>query len=136
MERKSPTSEELLKNMYNNRGKYFDPVQFNKAFDVYIEEQTKDRLLNQKVKLDDLNRIENINIPPTQLPLKNLFINIKNSWTNLINNLINGKKLFSNTDDSFYFGLTFIIIALIYLVREAYVRIHMHIINYMCKYVY
>ena len=116
MERKSPTSEELLKNMYNNRGKYFDPVQFNKAFDVYIEEQTKDRLLNQKVKLDDLNRIENINIPPTQLPLKNLFINIKNSWTNLINNLINGKKLFSNTDDSFYFGLTFIIIALIYLV--------------------
>ena len=116
MERKSPTSEELLKNMYNNRGKYFDPVQFNKAFDVYVEEQTKDRLLNQKVKLDDLNRIENINIPPTQLPLKNLFINIKNSWTNLINNLINGKKLFSNTDDSFYFGLTFIIIALIYLV--------------------
>jgi len=116
MERKSPTSEELLKNMYNNRGKYFDPVQFNKAFDVYIEEQTKDRLLNQKVKLDDLNRIENINIPPTQLPLKNLFINIKNAWTNLINNLINGKKLFNNTDDSFYFGLTFIIIALIYLV--------------------
>ena len=116
MERKSPTSEELLKNMYNNRGKYFDPVQFNKAFNVYIEEQTKDKLLNQKVKLDDLNRIENINIPPTQLPLKNLFINIKNSWTNLINNLINGKKLFSNTDDSFYFGLTFIIIALIYLV--------------------
>lgn len=116
MERKSPTSEELLKNMYNNRGKYFDPVQFNKAFDVYIEEQTKDRLLNQKVKLDDLNRIENINIPPTQLPLKNLFINIKNAWTNFLNNLINGKKLFSNTDDSFYFGLTFIIIALIYLV--------------------
>ena len=116
MERKSPTSEELLKNMYNNRGKYFDPVQFNKAFDVYIEEQTKDRLLNQKVKLDDLNRIENIKIPPTQLPLKDLFVNIKRAWSNLFNNLFRGKNVFDNTDDSFYFGLTFIIVALLYLI--------------------
>jgi hypothetical protein len=112
MERKSPTSEELLKNMYNNRGKYFDPVQFNKAFDVYIEEQTKDRLLDQKVKLDDLNRMDNIKIPPTQLPLKDLFINIKNAWINFFY----GKNILKNTDDMFYFGLTFIIIALIYLV--------------------
>ena len=112
MERKSPTSEELLKNMYNNRGKYFDSAQFNKAFDVYIEEQTKDRLLNQKVKLDDLNRIENIKIPPTQLPLKNLFINLKNTWVNLFN----GKNILKDTDDSFYFGLTFIIVALLYLI--------------------
>jgi hypothetical protein len=112
METKAPTSQELLKNMYNNRGKYFDPVQFNKAFNVYIEEQTKDRLLNQKVKLDDLNRIENIKIPPTQLPLKDLFINIKKAWINLLN----GKNIFGNTDDSFYFGLTFIIVALLYLI--------------------
>jgi hypothetical protein len=112
MERKSPTSEELLKDMYNNRGKYFDSVQFNKAFDVYIEEQTKDRLLNQKVKLDDLNRIENIKIPPTQLPLKDLFINIKNAWVNFFY----GKNIFKNTEDSFYYGLTFIIIAIIYLI--------------------
>lgn len=116
MDKKAPTSEDLLKNMYNNRGKYFDPVQFNKAFDVYVEEQTKDRLLNQKVKLDDLNRIENIKIPPTQLPLKDLFINIKKAWTNFFNNLLNGKKIFDNTDDSFYFGLTFIIVALLYLI--------------------
>lgn len=116
MERKSPTSEELLKNMYNNRGKYFDSAKFNRAFDVYIEEQTKDRLLNQKVKLDDLNRIENIKIPPTQLPLKNLFINIKKAWSNFFNNLFNQKNIFSNTDDFFYFGLTFIIIALLYLI--------------------
>ena len=116
MERKSPTSEELLKNMYNNRGKYFDSAQFNKAFDVYIEEQTKDRLLNQKVKLDDLNRIENIKIPPTQLPLKDLFVNIKRAWSNFFNNLFGGKNVFKNTDDSFYFGLTFIIIALLYLI--------------------
>ena len=116
MVRKSPTSEELLKNMYNNRGKYFDSAQFNKAFDVYIEEQTKDRLLNQKVKLDDLNRIENIKIPPTQLPLKDLFINLKRAWSNFFNNLFRGKNIFGNTDDSFYFGLTFIIIALLYLI--------------------
>lgn len=116
MDKKAPTSEELLKNMYNNRGKYFDSAQFNKAFNVYIEEQTKDRLLNQKVKLDDLNRIENIKIPPTQLPLKDLFINIKKAWTNLFNNLFNGKNIFDNTDDSFYFGLTFIIVALLYLI--------------------
>ncbi len=112
MERKSPTSEELLKGMYNNRGKYFDSAQFNKAFDVYIEEQTKDRLLNQKVKLDDLNRIENVKIPPTQLPLKDLFINIKNAWVNFFY----GKNIFSNIDDSFYFGLTFIIVGLLYLI--------------------
>jgi hypothetical protein len=112
MEKKSPTSEELLKDMYNNRGKYFDPVQFNKAFDVYIEEQTKDRLLNQKVKLDDLNRIENIKIPPTQLPLKDLFLNIKNTWINFFS----GKNILKNTEDIFYMGLTFIIIGLIYLV--------------------
>ena len=116
METKAPTSQDLLKNMYNNRGKYFDPVQFNKAFDVYIEEQTKDRLLNQKVKLDDLNRIENIKIPPTQLPLKNLFINIKNAWINFFNGITQGKNLFQNTDDAFYFGISFIIIGLIYLI--------------------
>jgi len=116
MERKAPTSEELLKNMYNNRGKYFDPVQFNKAFDVYIEEQTKDRLLNEKVKLNDLNRIRNNKIPPTQLPLKDLFVNIKRAWSNFFNNLFRGKSVFGNTDDSFYFGLTFIIIALLYLI--------------------
>ena len=116
METKAPTSQELLKDMYNNRGKYFDPAQFNKAFDVYIEEQTKDRLLNQKVKLDDLNRIENIKIPPTQLPLKDLFVNIKRAWSNLFNNLFRGKNVFDNTDDSFYFGLTFIIVALLYLI--------------------
>jgi hypothetical protein len=115
MERKSPTSDELLKDMYNNRGKYFDPVQFNKAFEVYIEEQTKDRILNEKVNADDLNRIENIKIPPTQLPLKNLFFNIKNAWINLYNNFLNGNYIFSNPDDPFYFGLTFIVIALIYL---------------------
>lgn len=115
MERKSPTSEELLKDMYNNRGKYFDPVQFNKAFEVYIEEQTKDRILNEKVNANDLNRIENIKIPPTQLPLKNLFFNIKNAWTNLYNNYLNGKYIFNDADDPFYFGLTFIIVALIYL---------------------
>ena len=116
MDKKAPTSEELLKNMYNNRGKYFDSAKFNKAFYVYIEEQTKDRLLNQKVKLDDLNRIENIKIPPTQLPLKDLFVNIKRAWSNFFNNLFRGKKIFDNTDDSFYFGLTFIIVALLYLI--------------------
>ncbi len=115
MERKSPTSDELLKDMYNNRGKYFDPVQFNKAFEVYIEEQTKDRILNEKVNANDLNRIENIKIPPTQLPLKDLFFNIKKAWIDLYNNYINSKYMFSNVDDPFYFGLTFIVVGLIYL---------------------
>ena len=51
MDKSAPTSQELLKGMYNNRGKYFDSALFNKAFDSYIQEQTKDRLLNEKVKL-------------------------------------------------------------------------------------
>jgi hypothetical protein len=112
-----PTSEELLKGMYNNRGKYFDSTLFNKAFDAYINEQTKDRLLNEKVKLDDLNRIENIKVQPYQLPLNDILINTKNIWLDIINKTSEGKDVFEdfNYESTFYIGMTFIIIALLYI---------------------
>jgi hypothetical protein len=116
MDKNAPTSEELLKGMYNNRGKYFDSAKFNKAFDVYIEEQTKDRLLNQKVKLDDLNKVENIKIQPYQLPLNDILINTKNTWLNIKNNASEGRNILDdlNYDSTFYIAITFIIIALLY----------------------
>ena len=46
--------------MYDNRGKYFDAYAFNKAFDEYISKQTKKNELNDRVKTDDLNIVENI----------------------------------------------------------------------------
>ena len=55
--------------MYDNRGKYFDSYLFNQRFDRYIKEQNAKRLLNQKVQLYDLDRIDNIQIEPYQLPL-------------------------------------------------------------------
>jgi hypothetical protein len=118
MDKNAPTSEELLKGMYNNRGKYFDSAKFNKAFDVYIEEQTKDRLLNQKVKLDDLNKVENIKIQPYQLPLNDILINTKNTWLEIKNNVSEGKNIFDNFnyESTFYVAITFIIIALLYIV--------------------
>ncbi len=117
MDNSAPTSEELLKGMYNNRGKYFDSALFNKAFDAYINEQTKDRLLNEKVKLDDLNRIENIKVQPYQLPLNDILINTKNTWLDIINKTSEGKNVFENFnyESTFYIGMTFIIIALLYI---------------------
>ena len=117
MDNSTPKSQELLKGMYNNRGKYFDSALFNKAFDVYIEEQTKDRLLNQKVKLDDLNKVENIKIQPYQLPLNDILINTKNTWLDIINKTSEGKNVFDNFnyESTFYIAITFIIIALLYI---------------------
>jgi len=118
MDKKAPTSQELLKGMYDNRGKYFDNAKFNKAFDVYIEEQTKDRLLNQKVKLDDLNKVENIKIQPYQLPINDILINTKNTWLNIKNDVSDGKNILDNFnyDSIFYIAITFIFIAILYTV--------------------
>ncbi len=118
MDKNAPTSQELLKGMYDNRGKYFDNAKFNKAFDVYIEEQTKDRLLNQKVKLDDLNKVENIKIQPYQLPINDILINTKNTWLNIKNDVSDGKNILDNFnyDSIFYIAITLIFIAILYTV--------------------
>lgn len=115
-----PIVNNYLKNietMYDNRGKYFDQYLFNKKFDEYIEKTNKERLLKQNVKLYDLDKIENIKISPYDLPLNKLVIKIKDTWFNLFDNIINYKSpiTYMNNDDFFYFGISLIIISLIYI---------------------
>lgn len=103
--------------MYDNRGKYFDSYLFNQKFDEYINEKTKERKLKEQVQLYDLDTIENIQVQPYQLPLNKLLINFKNLWFELFDDLIKGKNptdLFT-TNNFFYFGITFIVIFILYI---------------------
>jgi len=103
--------------MYDNRGKYFDPYEFNKNFDDYIREQNKQRLLNNKLKLADLTAIQNIKIEPYQLPISQLLINIKDTWFDIFDLAMDGKNPFVNfnQDKIFYVSITFIVTGLIYI---------------------
>lgn len=102
--------------MYDNRGKYFDSYLFNQKFDEYIKQKTAERKLKEQVQLYDLNNIDNIQIQPFELPLNKLLINFKNLWFKLFDDIIHGNNpanLFSTTN-FFYFGMTFIIIFLLF----------------------
>lgn len=103
--------------MYDNRGKYFDSYLFNQRFDQYIKEQNEKRLLNQKVQLYDLDRIDNIQIEPYQLPLDKLLINFKNVWFKFFDDIINLKNpmIELTTNNLFYFGITLIVIFILYI---------------------
>jgi hypothetical protein len=103
--------------MYDNRGKYFDSYLFNQKFDEYIKQKTAERKLKEQVQLFDLDSIENIKVQPYELPINKLLINFKNLWFDLFDDLINKKdpsNLFTTTN-FFYFGMTFIVIFLIYI---------------------
>lgn len=103
--------------MYDNRGKYFDSYLFNKKFDDYIQQKTQERKLKEQVQLFDLDNVDNIQVQPYELPLNKLLINFKNIWFNIFDDLINGNNpsyLFT-TSNFFYFGITFIVIFLLYI---------------------
>lgn len=115
----NPLVESYLKDnksMYDNKGKYYDNYLFNQKFNKYVEDATKDRLLKEKVQLYDLNRIDNIEIKPYQLPLDQIMVNIKNVWFNMYDNLVVGVNPFVNltNNDIFYIAITLITIALFY----------------------
>lgn len=103
--------------MYDNRGKYFDTYLFNQKFDEYIEKKTAERKLKEQVQLYDLDTIENIQVLPYQLPLDKLLINLKNVWFELFDNLTNKKNIneLFTINNFFYFGITFIIIFILYI---------------------
>ena len=103
--------------MYDNRGKYFDTYLFNQKFDQYIKQKNAERLLKEKVQLYDLDAIENIQVQPYELPLNKLLINFKNVWFNFFDDIINLKNPFDNitTDNMFYFGVTLIVIFILYI---------------------
>lgn len=103
--------------MYDNRGKYFDTYLFNQKFDQYIKEKTAERELKEKVKIYDLDRIENIQIQPYELPLNKLLINFKNIWFELFDNIVQHKDPTEllTTSNFFYFGISFVVIFLLYI---------------------
>lgn len=103
--------------MYDNRGKYFDQFLFNAKFDEYIDEKNKERLLKEKVKLYDLNKVENIEIQPYDLPLNKILINTKNTWFNMYDDVSNGKNPTKNLNfkSYFYIGVTLIVITILYI---------------------
>jgi hypothetical protein len=112
--------DEYLKtniSMYDNRGKYFDTYLFNQKFDKYIKQKNDERVLKQKVQTYDLDRIDNIQIAPYQLPLDKLLINFKNVWFSLFDDLINSKNPIDNftTTNLFYYGISLIIIFILYI---------------------
>ncbi len=119
---KSMVKDYLKENisMYDNRGKYFDSYLFNKKFDEYIENRNKERLLKEKVKLYDLNKVENIRVNPYDLPINKILINTKTTWFDMYDNLISGRKIINpedpkQLDSFFYIGITLIVIAILYI---------------------
>lgn len=106
--------------MYDNRGKYFDSYLFNKKFDEYIEKKNKEKLLKEKVKLYDLNKVENIKVNPYDLPLNKILINTKTTWFDMYDNLVSGRKIINpddpeQLDSFFYIGITLIVVAILYI---------------------
>jgi hypothetical protein len=106
-----------IRSMYDNRGKYFDQYLFNKKFDEYIEEQQKLNLKKQNVRLDDLNKIENLKIKPYQLPFDKILINIKNMCFEMFDNTMAGENPINsiNGDNLFYLGILCLTITLLYI---------------------
>lgn len=102
--------------MYDNRGKFFDLYDFNKDFDAYIRQQQKQRLLNEKLKLTDLSTIDSIKIKPYQLPIDKMLINVKDTWFEMYDKVIDGENPLNtiNDDQFFYFGVTLIVVSLMY----------------------
>jgi hypothetical protein len=103
--------------MYDNRGKYFDSYLFNQKFDEYIKQKTTERQLKEQVQLYDLDSIDNIQVQPYELPLNKLIINFKNIWFELFDDLLTGKdpsNLFTTTN-FFYFGITLIVVFVLYI---------------------
>ena len=77
--------------------------------------------MKEKVKLNELNEVENIRINPYDLPLNQLLINLKDTWFDMYDNAISGRKIINpedpnQTDSFFYIGVTLIVVALLYIV--------------------
>lgn len=104
------TSLRNPRSMYDLVMLYFDSFSFNKQFDAYIKTVQENTLLEQKITTDELNKIENMTIPPYADTVPNILIKTKQAW----GNIIFGKSKFNN-NDLFYISITLIIIAVLYI---------------------
>ena len=118
-----PTKESVhdyLKNnksMYNNNGKYFDSYLFNRKFDDYIKNETEEKLLESKIKTNDLNHLANIKAEPYELPLNKIMINIKNMWFSLFDDIMIGNNPFEDFGNNkiFYMAISLVTISLLFI---------------------
>lgn len=103
--------------MFDNRGRFFDPYQFNKEFEKYIDDSKKRRLKEQKLKTYDLEKIENARIRPYNMSFSKIIKNIQSMWFRYYDNIRNGKKIFEGAsyDDLFYLSITFITVYILYI---------------------
>ena len=106
------------RSMYDSRGKYFDTFKFNAEFDKYVEQQSKQRLLNNELKTHDLNSIENKKINMYNTPIGQILINTQIFWFKIFENIKNRDNIFKNCDydDFFYAGITLIAVVLLYII--------------------
>jgi len=103
-------------NSLNNKPpSIWDPVAFNKQFDVYIEENKKNRLLQQKAKLQDINDIVNKEPELYELPLNIYLKKLLDTWTKLFTNFYTLDLSIYSANDLLNIGITFICIAIIFL---------------------
>lgn len=103
--------------MFDNRGRFFDPYQFNKEFEKYIDYSKKRRLKEQKLRTHDLEKIENTRIRPYNMSFSKIIKNIQSMWFRYYDNIRNGKKIFEGAsyDDLFYLSITFITVYILYI---------------------
>lgn len=103
--------------MFDNRGRFFDSYQFNKEFEKYIDDSKKRRLKEQKLRTQDLEKIENTRIRPYNMSFSKIVKNIQSMWFRYYDNIRNGKKIFEGAsyDDLFYLSITFITVYILYI---------------------
>lgn len=103
--------------MFDNRGRFFDPYQFNKEFEKYIDDSKKRRLKEQQLRTHDLEKIENTRIRPYNMSFSKIVKNIQSMWFRYYDNIRNGKNIFEGAtyDDLFYLSITFITVYILYI---------------------
>ena len=103
--------------MFDNREKFFDPYQFNKEFEKYIDDSKKRRLKEQKLRSYDLDKLENTRIRPYNMSFSKIIKNIQSMWFRYYDNIRNGKNILEGAsyDDLFFLSITFITVYILYI---------------------
>jgi len=100
----------------NINQKFFDTKEFNNKFEEYIKSMKERRLLREKLRLQELNNLDNIKTYPYELSFKEILINTQNCVNKYIENFTTKNYLNnSNNDDFFYLGILFISISLLFI---------------------
>lgn len=115
------TSNELLGIDNNPLSGKFNLDKFNKAFDLT---SSTDYARQKLIDAERLNRLQANIVPPPvipiyELPISDILVNIKNTWFELLDDLLNQRfqlDTLTKNNRMFYIGITiFVTVALLYL---------------------